>query len=158
MDITCINKKRLKDILLVLFPEYQSISIQRSGLIVFRKSKWSRSKFIQTLDGLCYQYLPSRLSVYLNYECDLPFVYNDPNFLIEYIYQLILRRKRPNIYKLESINNDLNITINSLLMDNKRARLNNKGDIKQTLKLFKLSNKKEKSIYKIKLGGFSLLK
>jgi hypothetical protein len=154
--MTCINKTRLKEILLVLFPEYQSITIHKSGIITFRRTKWSRSRLTQTLDGLCYQYLPSRLSTYLKYNCPLPFV-NDHNYIIEYIYQLILRRKRSYTYESEFINNELE-TINSLLAVHKNSHLISNRGAQQTLKLFRINNNKEQSKFKIRLRGFSLLR
>ena len=91
------------------------------------------------------------LNKYLGYEQYVP-VINDNNFLVEYLFELILRK--PNY---DDSNTQLDITINSIIRDWRKSHRINNGDVKQTIKLFRLTeNNKKKS--KFRLKGFSLLK
>jgi hypothetical protein len=151
MKLTKINEKRLKEIFQVLFPEYKSIKVYSNGLIVMRRNRWSRDVIINTLEGFVFHEIPSKLNKYLGYEQYIPII-NNNNFLVEYLFELILRKPSYN-------DNDtqLDITINSIIRDWRKSYLINNGDVKQTIKLFRLTeNNKKKS--KFRLRGFSLLK
>lgn len=154
MKLTKINEKRLKEIFQVLFPEYKSIKVHNNRLmvwVVMRRNRWSRDIITNTLEGFVFHEIPSKLNKYLGYEQYIP-ISNDNNFLVEYLFELILRKPNYN-----DSNTQLDITINSIIRDWRKSHLINNGDVKQAIKLFRLlENNKKKS--KFKLRGFSLLK
>ena len=155
MKINEINQIRLKEILTVLYPEYRSIKITKSGIITMRRSKWSRVKINDSIFGLCILDIPQRISRYLGYQLTISTNYFvDLNLLIDYLYQLLLRRESYKHHSLIEINREYKVSVNSILTDLKNSRLSNGYQAKQIIKLLKESKEKQNK----RLFGFSLLR